>query len=132
MHTQDDAAAMAFAVLRNRGYRFLAVSTNGVVVSNGSPTLAIDVSQPVAAPALNSEPHANKKLRMPAAFIQKATDYKRVMADMNVGDAHTFDLVAGSTVQGMAMTLANACYRYWGKGKFSIKSSPNGITVTRK
>lgn len=144
MNHQDDAAAMAFAVLRNRGYRFLAVSTDGVVVANGSPTLAIDVSRPVASATSRIEPapkHAPTRRRgytksgarkLPFGYVQKATNYKAIMHDMKPGDSHLFSPVAGTTIIGLAMTLSNACGRYWGSGHFSIKTSPEGITVTRK
>lgn len=135
---------MAFAVLRNRGYRFLAVSTDGVVVSNGSPTLAIDVSRPVAAapkPGLIDSKRIYRPRRgytksgarkLPFGYIQKATNYKSIMHDMKPGDSHLFPPVAGTTIIGLAMSLSNACSRFWGKGKFSIKTTPDGITVTRK
>lgn len=137
MSTQDDACAMAFAVLRNRGYRFLAVSADGVVVSNGSPTLAIDVSRPVHATKEPEHASHKRKLghrrhRMPHAYVAKATGYPTILKAMNEGDHYTFPLVPGSTVQSMAMVLSNASHRTFGSGHFSIKSSPEGITVTRK
>lgn len=143
MNHQDDAAAMAFAVLRNRGYRFLAVSADGVVVANGSPTLAIDVSRPVAAapkPDMDSNRvHRPRRgytkrgvRKLPYGYVQKVANYKAIMHDMQPGDSHLFPPIAGTTIPGVAMALSNACTRYWGSGHFSTKTSPQGVTVTRK
>lgn len=138
MHHQDDAAAMAFAVLRNRQYRFLAVSPDGVVVSNGSPTLAIDVSRPVSAAPKNAEPAPKKRRpyrRRPHPVhnaLQKQLGYADIMRSMNPGETHTFPSIPGYLVKNEAMLLANAAHRYWGKGKFSVRSFPEGVKVTRK
>lgn len=138
MHQHDDAAAMAFAVLRNRGYRFLAVSDRGVVVSNGSPTLAIDVSRPVASNATHSSDAPPKKKRRYRksgngfGYVQKATNYKNVMLNLQSGQSHVFDAVPGYPNQNLAMTLANAAHRFWGAGTFSVKTNPTGVVVIRK
>lgn len=137
MHQHDDAAAMAFAVLRNRGYRFLAVSDRGVVVSNGSPTLAIDVSRPVKVTDKGKVIDNGRKTRRyhrrhPAGYIQKGTGYREIMLAMEVGNSHHFSNLPGVPVKDLAMSLANAAHRFFGKGNFSLKSDPTGVRVTRK
>lgn len=133
MQEKDDASAMAFAVLRNRGYRFLAVSRDGVVVSNGSPTLAIDVSRPVkpdAVPVRGSKRHYRRYGR--AGYIAKQTNYKQILSGLESGQGYGFANLPGVPTRNLCMALTNAAHRILGKGAYSVETNSAGVTVNRK
>lgn len=136
MSHQDDAAAMAFAVLRNRSYRFLAISPDGVVVSNSSPGLPIDVSRPVVRPLEKPKmvrKHRRHYLRsVPRSAFLKATGYKDIMLAMGPGDEHVFPYAAGYSTGACITNLTNAAARLMGKGNYSVSKKHDGVLVVKK
>lgn len=133
MQEKDDASAMAFAVLRNRGYRFLAVSREGVVVSNGSPTLAIDVSRPVKADAVPvRKPKRHYRRSGPFGYIEKQTNYNQILRGLQSGQSYVFGNLPGVPSRNLTLTMTNACHRILGKGRYSVVTGNAGVTVTRK
>lgn len=134
--SHDPAVAMAFAVLQSHGFKFLAVSSSGHVVSHTDHKGPIQTESH----AIPADKHGKivklrrrrAQQRHPAGYLVKALGYPPIMRSMKSGDEHVFPLVAGVPVQKEAMALANGCQRFWGTGQFSIQTSPEGIRVSRK
>lgn len=133
MSHQEEAVAMAFAVLRNRSYRFLAVSPEGVVVSNGSPTLAIDVSRPVGRPPIKAAAPVHKHRRRPySSSVLIGTGYKDDLLKMERGESHLFPHLAGVPPQRLKVAISNLCNRLLEPGNYSARTTNVGVEVVRK